>query len=527
MCQGGGSSASTASPVSPASAASTAKADASAHDKLVAALEAACVGPHDPASMVTSSHPSWSETQTGKQRWQYIRKILSNLPRFALIRSLAVAGLGAWLLFAAIPLWFKQFLSGNTASIVALAGCFCLGVAWIGVPGQYETGCETKAGFYGDESGKKHGVRNAGVRKAIAEVMSTFPKTWYIPSCGLFGGEVATVLQFMWRSRRGSSLPYKRIWVASSEDEEKVAADWVFPDGGYDSSKPVVLILPGLAPPKHWTESSEFVADLAYHLTKKCGMTVLIMVPRGSMDTQLKNPAHIFIASRVTDTRQVVLMANEAISQATGGKAEPVFGVGFSMGAMGLSNYCGRYGGDERLAGATSFCGMYDCALNIGYKYSKVSWQSILSYRMKTTMLTGAAIEESKRRGIDVDRIGSTEVMDMLTFDDQWTSPYTGFSGIEAYLREISLYDDDRWKSVSVPLLGVAAMDDPITHVDGMCAKELSTGNENLLFLITKSGGHVGWPVTSRPWERGYDFMNFIVQGFIESVMNKKYGPAA
>eukprot|EP00435_Cladocopium_sp_Y103_P024865 s582_g6.t1 len=39
--------------------------------------------------------------------------------------------------------------------------------------------------------------------------------------------------------------------------------------------------------------------------------------------------------------------------------------------------------------------------------------------------------------------------------------------------------------NVSIPLLAVAARDDPITHCDALRAKEFSAENQNLLFLVT------------------------------------------
>ena len=61
---------------------------------------------------------------------------------------------------------------------------------------------------------------------------------------------------------------------------------------------------------------------------------------------------------------------------------------------------------------------------------------------------------------------------------------------------------------MSIPLLAVAARDDPIIHCDALRATEFSEENENLLFLITERGGHVGWPKGLLPWQHGWDFMN-------------------
>ena len=77
----------------------------------------------------------------------------------------------------------------------------------------------------------------------------------------------------------------------------------------------------------------------------------------------------------------------------------------------------------------------------------------------------------------------------MVDVDKDFVSIYNGYDGVLDYYRDLSVAFDDKWRKVSIPLLSVAARDDPITHCDSLRAKEFFAENENLLFLITEKGG--------------------------------------
>ena len=45
-------------------------------------------------------------------------------------------------------------------------------------------------------------------------------------------------------------------------------------------------------------------------------------------------------------------------------------------------------------------------------------------------------------------------------------------------------------------------------------------GSGMLMMLLTKSGGHVGWPLGLLPWKNGWSWMNNAAKDFINSVDN-------
>ena len=79
---------------------------------------------------------------------------------------------------------------------------------------------------------------------------------------------------------------------------------------------------------------------------------------------------------------------------------------------------------------------------------------------------------------------------------------------------------NNKLKSLKIPMLAVHAMDDPILHVDTYPTNivEHGTLSENLVVLITRTGGHVGWPVGLMPWVRRWIFQNTIAAEFIEAI---------
>ncbi|CAE8598898.1 unnamed protein product, partial [Polarella glacialis] len=168
---------------------------------------------------------------------------------------------------------------------------------------------KTPAGFFCDLGGT-FGARSARIREALQGFMAVFK-----PCPFSRGGETCTVLPFFCNANRGSNLAYHRVWI-KSPDGESFAADWTFPPSGFDPDRPVVLLLTGLAPRKHWTQAGGFVADAAWHLTAISGMTVVVVVSRGTQDTQVQE--HMFHGARTEDLRQVVLLAHETLEAACG-----------------------------------------------------------------------------------------------------------------------------------------------------------------------------------------------------------------
>jgi len=373
---------------------------------------------------------------------------------------------------------------------------------------------KTPAGFHCADTS-----RNAHLRKAYDAWMAGFRRTPYITS-----GEWCTVLPFLWTKNKAENLSYERVWVHHPGDKEHLASDWVFPPGGHDPNRPVIILFTGLAPDKHWTQAGGFVANTAWYLTQTCNMTAVIVVPRGLMDTQVKE--HMFHGARAQDVREIVLLAERAMHAARGEAVDakvplPLFATGFSMGAMVISSYCGKFGEDTRLAGVVHFSGCYDQIYNRNFKYASKTWQTYLAYGIKVNVYTEHLARITQKRGVNIKKLMSSEVANMDDIDEELVAKVGGYKdGAMGYYRDLGLGFEGKWKNVKVPVLAIFARDDPITHCDSMHAFEFAAGNDNLLFLVTDRGGHVGWPLGWTPWERGFDFMSEGIRVFVEAVLS-------
>ena len=116
-----------------------------------------------------------------------------------------------------------------------------------------------------------------------------------------------------------------------------------------------------------------------------------------------------------------------------------------------------------------------------------------------------------------------------------------GFDDLDHYYREMSALGDiphdvdtdiipmentGKIHTVAIPLLVVQALDDPLItwratiqnegfmHPDNL----VQSGSGNLLLLLTKKGGHVGWPLGIWPGTAKWKWMSDVVMSFAQSV---------
>jgi len=482
----------------------------SAHDRLLAELRRRCAGPPVLPDELAGAN---SAAEWKVQRAAIMPLLLGTL-RADFVRSLLASVIGITLAIAG------SSRAARCPSWVGFAGAGLALWSVLGLPlpgGIPFLPAKTPPGFHCLET-----ERNARLRSIFKAWMVDFVPTPYVRS-----GEWCTILPFLWTPNKAKNLRYERIWAQNPDDKEHLACDWVFPPGGYDASRPVVLIYTGLAPDAHWTKAGGFVANTAWDLTTHGNITAVVIVSRGTMDTQVKEV--VFNGARAQDVREMVLLAEHAMLAASGSEGRsdrrkqlPLFATGFSMGAIMLSGYCGKFGDDTRLAGVVHFSGTYDGIFNKGFEYSDKTWQTYLAYGLKANMLSGRVARIASRRGVDIQKVMSRRVVSVADIDEEFTSVFAGYKGgSDAYYSDMCLGLENKWKRVSIPVLAIYSRDDPITHCDSMHAQELAAGNEHLLFLVTERGGHVGWPWGWRPWQRGFDFMSEGIRVFIEAILSE------
>jgi len=124
-------------------------------------------------------------------------------------------------------------------------------------------------------------------------------------------------------------------------------------------------------------------------------------------------------------------------------------------------------------------------------------------------------------------------------------APYNGFDNVTHYYMEMSalgdipleaydgdmLPDDARIHTVSIPLCVVHALDDPLVTWRTVAANTglmhptnltAAVKSGNVMILLTKAGGHVGWPLGWLPFVDNWKWMNDVGMHFVEAVNSVK-----
>ena len=343
-------------------------------------------------------------------------------------------------------------------------------------------------------------------------------------------GDLRTLYPFI-AFARPPAVNYQRVWFrapawgdsapadgqsrTSTCEEEVLALDVALPDGGHDPAKPLFVVLHGL----NGGSAEPYVLDfVAASLGRGC--TCVVMIARGLGGTRLVSGVP-FNGARTTDVASCLGLLRAAAAPTT-----PLVGVGFSMGAIILANYCGVAGATNPLACAISFSGCYDAVVGTP-AYGARLWHPWLALELKRTFLStngsNSDVLDSGRHGgsVDVDAAASSAVVTIRDFDRATVVPFFGFASVEEYYRAMSLGHRNKARRVAVPLLAVHACDDPIAD-SASYAPTISVGNKQLWFLITRSGGHVGWAEGSRPARHGWSFMRHVAWEFAEAVLAVK-----
>lgn len=105
---------------------------------------------------------------------------------------------------------------------------------------------------------------------------------------------------------------------------------------------------------------------------------------------------------------------------------------------------------------------------------------------------------------------------------------------LEAYKQPQNSTSDNintrrRLHDLAIPLCVVHALDDPLVTWKAVAAndglmhptrltKNETGGSSNLMILLTKAGGHVGWPLGWLPFVDKWKWMNDAAMTFVEAV---------
>ena len=384
----------------------------------------------------------------------------------------------------------------------------------------------------------------------VASIVNHWPETYrvYTAATGatpyLPTGDAKTGIPFLINS--SPEVTYRRVWANNPEDGEHVALDIAFPDDRYHNiDKPVYLLLHGL----NGGSSEEYIREFVWRRTKE-NCTCIVMVARGLMDSPVVG-WNVFHGARISDVHSAAGHLRKALSD-----GQLLAGVGYSLGAIVLSNYVTRSGEDCHLDAAMAISGGLDMREQINFYRSQRLWQPFLAKELRDTFIVGKFDARYRHRLTTESYLELMRSASISDIDTHGVVTYNGFDDLMHYYAEMSAFGDHticinrgggemdmdscpvgeetfgiahqigRLSNIAIPLAVVHALDDPLITWRSVAQVDpklmVNSGGGNLMLLFTKGGGHVGWPLSLNPSTRGWEWMNNCARDFVNAVVTAK-----
>ncbi|XP_062098651.1 embryogenesis-associated protein EMB8-like isoform X2 [Humulus lupulus] len=280
---------------------------------------------------------------------------------------------------------------------------------------------------------------------------------------------------------------YKRE-LFDAADGGTIALDWLrssdVPDGGFhinnatseDDTTPIVVVIPGLTS----DSSSAYLKHLAFSIAKS-GWNVVVSNHRGLGGVSITSDC-FYNAGWTEDIRVIINHLHNKYSKA------PLFAVGTSIGANVLVKYLGEDGDNVPVAGAVAICSPWD--LLIGDRFIRRRFVQKFYDRALTIGLQGYAQLHELHYSRLANWEGIKKSRTIRDFDDHATRLVGKFETVDTYYRRCS--SAGYVGNVSIPLLCVSALDDPVCTREAIPWDECRT-NKNVVLATTKHGGHLAF----------------------------------
>ncbi|KAJ4833079.1 hypothetical protein Tsubulata_001055 [Turnera subulata] len=260
---------------------------------------------------------------------------------------------------------------------------------------------------------------------------------------------------------------YKRQLFRTS-DGGTIALDWLMRDDvngavsnvNDDADKvPITVVVPGLT-----SDSDSAVSSFPLFV-------------------EAKDPSDCFYNGGWTeDIRTVIDHVHTQYPEA------PLYAVGTSLGANMLVKYLGEEGVNTPLIGASSVCSPWDlliCDRYINRRLVQRLYDRVLAVGLKTYAKLHQSILS---RLTDWDSVEQSR--SVRHFDTHATSVLAKYETVDTYYRRSSSVN--LMGEISVPLLGISALDDPVCTKEAIPWDECRA-NPNIILAATKHGGHLAY----------------------------------
>ncbi|EXB57388.1 hypothetical protein L484_016441 [Morus notabilis] len=286
---------------------------------------------------------------------------------------------------------------------------------------------------------------------------------------------------------RPPAFSYKRELFHAS-DGGTIALDWLtkydVADGGFhmnnsisrDDTTPIMVVIPGLTS----DSQSAYLKHLAFS-TAKSGWNVVVSNHRGLGGVSITSDC-FYNAGWTEDIRVIINHLHHVYPNA------PLFAVGTSIGANVLVKYLGEDGDNVPVAGAVAICSPWD--LLIGDRFIRRRFVQTFYDRALTIGLQGYAQLHEPRYSRLANWEGIVKSRTIRDFDHHATRLVGKYETVDTYYRRCS--SAGYVGNVSVPLLCVSALDDPVCTREAIPWDECRL-NKNVVLATVKHGGHLAF----------------------------------
>uniref|UniRef100_A0A2P2IUV3 Embryogenesis-associated protein EMB8 isoform X1 n=1 Tax=Rhizophora mucronata TaxID=61149 RepID=A0A2P2IUV3_RHIMU len=243
-----------------------------------------------------------------------------------------------------------------------------------------------------------------------------------------------------------------------------------------DDTTPIVVVIPGLTS----DSASSYLKHLAFY-TAKSGCNVVVSNHRGLGGVSITSDC-FYNAGWTEDLRVVIGYLHKEYPKA------PLFAVGTSIGANILVKYLGEEEDRTPLAGAVAVCNPWD--LLIGDRFICRRLVQKFYDRALTVGLQGYAQLHEPRYSQLANWEGIKKSRSIRDFDNHATCLVGKFETVDTYYRRCS--SSCYVGSVSVPLLCISALDDPVCTAEAIPWDECRA-NPNIVLATAQHGGHLAF----------------------------------
>ncbi|KAL3957554.1 hypothetical protein ACCO45_008132 [Purpureocillium lilacinum] len=248
-----------------------------------------------------------------------------------------------------------------------------------------------------------------------------------------------------------------------------------------DDSKPMLVILHGLSGGSHEVYLRHVIAPLI----GEGGWEVCVVNSRGCARSKISSGV-LYNARATWDVRQTINWLHEKFPN------RPLFGMGFSLGANMLTNYCGEEGANCLLKAAVVVSNPFNLEISSKMLQNNFVGREIYLRVMGTAMkqlISGHKTEIETFTDLDLAAVEKVTYLHEFDREVQYM-PNLGYPTEYAYYRDAS--STDAVLGIRIPFIALNATDDPIAVNEALPYEEFRQ-NPSTILITTSLGGHLCW----------------------------------